>query len=412
MQERALASILDGMKVLVADALEESGRRGLAEAGCDVVYQPDLKGDSLAKAIAETAAEVLIVRSTQVTRPMLEGGRLSLVVRAGAGTNTIDVKAASEHGIFVANCPGKNAIAVAELAFALMLALDRHVVAGATDLRDGKWNKKAYSKAKGLFGRTLGVLGLGRIGQEVITRAKAFGMPVVAWSRSLDDRRANELGIIRASSPEDVAARSEILTVHLALASDTRGLVSEKVFAALPEGSLFVNTSRAEVIDEAALEKAVRERGIRAGVDVFVGEPEGGTGAVESKLFALPGVIGSHHIGASTDQAQEATAAETVRIVQLYRETRRAPNVVNVTRRSPATHLLVVRHLDRVGVLAAIFDRLKIAGVNVQETENIVFDGAHAAVARIHLDQPPADLEAVRTSSPHVLDVSVVPLAT
>lgn len=400
--------MLAAVKVLVADKLEDSGLAGLRDAGCEVLYQPDLSGEALAAAIASTGAEVLVVRSTQVTRAMLEGGRLSLVVRAGAGTNTIDVKAASERGIWVANCPGKNAIAVAELAFGLVLALDRHLVDGASDLRSGKWNKKTYSKAKGLFGRTLGVLGTGRIGQEMIVRARAFGMPVVAWSRGLTRERARELGVEFASSPRDVAARAEVLSVHLALAAETRGLVNEDVLAAMQPGAYFVNTSRAEVVDEKALERAVRERGIRAALDVFAGEPEGGTGSVNAPIFSVPGVIGSHHVGASTDQAQEATAAETVRIVRLFRETLRAPNVVNLAKKSPATHLLVVRHFDRVGVLAAVFDCLKSAGVNVQETENVVFEGAHAAVARIAVDQPPSDLDAVRNSSPHVLDVSVV----
>lgn len=409
-QSAPRATYPDGVRTLVADKLEESGLRGLADAGCEVLYEPDLNGAALTEAIAKSGADVLIVRSTQVTREMLEGGRLALVVRAGAGTNTIDVKAASERGIFVANCPGKNAIAVAELAFGLVLSLDRHLVDGAADLRAGKWNKKSYSQAKGLFGRTLGVLGTGRIGQEMIARARAFGMPVVAWSRGLTDARAAELGVIRAASPRDVAAQCDVLSVHLALAPETRGLVNEEVLGALRAGSYFVNTSRAEVVDEAALERAVRERGIRAGLDVFAGEPEGGTGNVNAPIFSLPGVIGSHHVGASTDQAQEATAAETVRIVRLFRETRRAPNVVNLAKKSPATHLLVVRHFDRVGVLAAVFDCLKRAGVNVQETENLVFEGAHAAVARIHVDQAPTDLEAVRASSPHVLDVAVVPL--
>ncbi len=399
------------MKVLVADKLEDSGRKGLAEAGCDVRYEPDLNGDALTKAIADSAAEVLIVRSTQVTRPMLESGKLSLIVRAGAGTNTIDVKAASERGIWVANCPGKNAIAVAELAFGLMLALDRHLVDGATDLRSGKWNKKTYSKARGLFGRRLGVLGTGRIGQEVIVRAKAFGMPVVAWSRSLTDERAEELSVTRANSPREVAAACDVLSVHLALSGETRGLVNESVLSALPKDAYFINTSRAEVVDEPALERAVRERGLRAGLDVFAGEPEGSSGSVDAPIFSLPGVVGSHHIGASTDQAQEATAAETVRIVKTYRDTLRAPNVVNLARKSPATHLLVVRHFDRVGVLATVFDFLKRAGVNVQETENLVFEGAHAAVARIHVDQRPADLDALRGSSPDVLDVSVVAIS-
>jgi D-3-phosphoglycerate dehydrogenase len=124
----------------------------------------------------------------------------------------------------------------------------------------------------------------------------------------------------------------------------------------------------------------------------------------------MPGVIGTHHIGASTDQAQEAIAAETVRIVREYKETGRAPNVVNLAKKSPATHMLVVRHFDRVGVLAAVFDRIKAAGINVQETENIVFDGAKAAVARIHLNQAPSPgvLEGIRTATDDIIEVALL----
>lgn len=399
------------MKVLVADKFEDSGRRGLAEIGCDVTYEPDASGDALTRAIEATGAAVLVVRSTQVTRAMLEAGRLALVIRAGAGTNTIDVEAASERGIWVANCPGKNAVAVAELTFALMLDLDRRVADATVDLRAGKWNKKEYGKARGLFGRTLGVLGTGTIGCEVISRARAFGMPVVAWSRSLTDERADELGVTRLGSPTEVAAAADVLTVHVALSAGTRGLVGDGVFASMKPGAYFVNTSRAEVVDQAALERAIKERGIRAGLDVFAGEPAGGTGAVDAPIFQLPGVVGTHHIGASTDQAQDAIAAETVRIVRLYKETGRPPNVVNLAKKSPATHLLSVRHYDRVGVLAAVFDQLKRGGINVHETENIVFEGARAAVARIAVDRAPAEdvLTAVRASE-HVLDASVVAL--
>src|SRR4051812_38916856 len=178
------------MRVLVADKFEKSGIDGLAAAGCDVVYEPDLKDDALTEAIRRTRADVLVVRSTQVTGPMLEAGALSLVVRAGAGYNTIDVATASRRGIYVSNCPGKNAIAVAELTFALILALDRRIADTVADLRAGRWNKKEYSKARGLFGRTLGLLGFGSIGREVASRAAAFGMPVIVWSRSLAARRA------------------------------------------------------------------------------------------------------------------------------------------------------------------------------------------------------------------------------
>jgi len=399
------------MKVLVADKFEDSGRRGLAEIGCDVTYEPDATGEKLLDAVKRTNADVLVVRSTEVTRPMLESGKLSLVVRAGAGTNTIDVEAASERGIWVANCPGKNAVAVAELAFGLALALDRRIVANAKDLETGKWNKKEYGKAKGLFGRTLGVLGTGTIGCEVIARANAFGMRVVAWSRSLTEARAAELGVTRMASPTEVAAAADILSVHLALKPETRGLVGDGIFASMKPGAIFVNTSRAEVVDQAALERAVKERNLRAGLDVFAEEPSGGAGAVSAPIFQLPNVIGTHHIGASTDQAQEAIADETVRIVRLYKETGRPANVVNLAKKSPATHLLAVRHYDRVGVLATVFDQLKRGGINVQETENIVFEGARAAVARIHVDRAPSSevIDALR-SSEHVLDVSLVAL--
>jgi D-3-phosphoglycerate dehydrogenase len=399
------------MKVLVADRLEETGRRGLAAAGCEVLYEPELEGDALRARVVECGADVLVVRSTNVPRAVLESGRLSLVVRAGAGVNTIDVQAASEHAIWVANCPGKNAIAVAELTFALVLALDRHVVEGAADLRAGKWNKKEYSKARGLYGRTLGVLGVGSIGREVIRRARVFGMNVVGWSRSLDEARANDLGISRCATARDVAAACDVLSVHLALSPQTRGLVGEAVLGAMRPGTYLVNTSRHEVIDEEALIRCVRERGLRVGVDVFADEPSGGTGVVRSPLLDLPGVVGSHHIGASTEQAQEAIAEEAARIVRVYSRTGRAPNVVNQSLESRSTHLLVVRHYDRVGVLAGVFDCLKRAGINVQETENVVFEGGSAAVARIHLSSAPAaDVLAALRSASDVLDVSLVAL--
>jgi D-3-phosphoglycerate dehydrogenase len=154
----------------------------------------------------------------------------------------------------------------------------------------------------------------------------------------------------------------------------------------------------------------VRNKGVRAAIDVFAGEPAGGTGDVKSALFAEPGILGTHHIGASTEQAQQAIADETVRIVREYMTSGRVPNCVNIAKRTPATHLLVVRHRDRVGVLAHVFGTLKSAGINAQQSENIVFDGASAAMARIQLDQPPASdtLEAIRAGSADVLELKLV----
>ena len=402
------------MKVLVADKFEQSGLDGLKAAGCDVVYQPDLKDDGLTQAVRETAASVLVVRSTTVTAAMLEAGALALVVRAGAGYNTIDVATASKRGIYVSNCPGKNAIAVAELAFALVLALDRRVPDNVADLRAGRWNKKEFSKARGLYGRTIGLLGYGNIGQEVARRALAFGMPVVVWSRRFVEggARAGEpaVPVHLAASPAEVAARADILSIHLALTPDTRGLVNASVLDRLRPGSYVINTARAEVVDDAALEKAVRERQIRVGLDVFAGEPATASGDFRPAIVSLPNVYGTHHIGASTDQAQEAIAAETVRIVVSYKDTGKVPNVINLARKTPATHMLVVRHRDRPGVLAHVFEHLRAGDINVQETENVIFDGAHAAVARINLDGAPTEalLKQIQAGSPDILDLHLV----
>ena len=402
------------MKVLVADKFEASGRDGLAAAGCDVLYQPDLSGDSLTAAIAASGCDVLVVRSTQVTAPMLEAGALSLVVRAGAGYNTIDLVAASRRGIYVSNCPGKNAMAVAELTFALMLALDRRLADNVAELRAGVWNKKEYSKAKGLYGRTLGLLGYGNIGQEVARRAHAFGMPVLVWSRRFArggaDPSAEPIPLRLATSPEDLAGRSDIVSVHLALSSDTRGLVNASVIGKLAPGACLINTARAEIVDYRALEAAIREKGIRVGLDVFAGEPSGAAGEFKDPIVSLPNVYGTHHIGASTDQAQDAIAAETVRIVKSYKETGKVPNVVNLARKTPASHMLVVRHRDRPGVLAHVFDCLRTGDLNVQETENVIFDGAQAAVARINLDGAPSEalLKTIQHGNADILDLQLV----
>jgi D-3-phosphoglycerate dehydrogenase len=402
------------MKVLVADKFEKSGLDGLKAAGCDVLYQPDLKDDGLTAAIRESAADVLVVRSTTVSAPMLEAGALALVVRAGAGYNTIDVATASKRGIYVSNCPGKNAIAVAELAFALLLSLDRRVPDNVAELRAGAWNKKEYSKARGLFGRTLGLLGYGNIGQEMARRAHAFGMPIVVWSRRFANGKEKieeePIPMTPAKSPAEVAEKSDVLSVHLALNADTKGLVNAAIFEKLKPGSYFINTARAEVIDQAALEKAIRERDLRVGLDVFASEPKDAAGPFVDAIVSLKNVYGTHHIGASTDQAQEAIAAETVRIITSYKDTGKVPNVVNLAKKTPATHMLVVRHRDRPGVLAHVFDRLRAAEINVQETENVIFDGAQAAVARINLDGAPPDalLKQIQDGNQDILDLHLV----
>jgi D-3-phosphoglycerate dehydrogenase len=399
------------MHVLIADKFEESGRAGLLGLGCEVSYEPDLKDEALVEAIRLRGPDVLVVRSTKVNEAALEASSLKLVVRAGAGYNTIDVAAASRLGIYVSNCPGKNSIAVAELAFALILALDRRIADNVISLREGRWNKKEFSKARGLYGRTLGLIGVGQIGQEMIPRACAFGMTVVAWSRSLTEERAESFGIERKESPQEVARTADIVSVHLALKPETRSIIGADIFNSMREGTLFINTSRGEVVDQQALLHAMRARGIRAGLDVYASEPTAAAGEfTDEEIAREPNLYGTHHIGASTDQAQEAIAAETVRIVQAFKETGKVPNVVNLARRTPATHALVVRHRDRPGVLAHVLDIIRLAHINVQEMENIIFEGGEAAVARINLEsEPPRDmLERLRAENPDILELNLL----
>jgi D-3-phosphoglycerate dehydrogenase len=406
------------MKVLVADKFEQSGLEALKAAACDVSYQPDVNGVSLVAAIRDSQAQVLVVRSTPVTADMLDAGALSLIVRAGAGVNTVDVAGASARGIYVSNCPGRNSVAVAELAMALILAVDRRIADNVADLRAGKWNKKEYSKARGLMGQALGLIGFGHIGQEVARRARAFGMHVLVWSRrfatddAARDTAAESFDIEILPSAEDVVRQSDVISVHLALTKETRGFVNGALLSHVRPGAYFINTARAEVVDHDALAKAVAEKGLRLGLDVFPNEPTAATGAFSDPVIAHPHVYGTHHIGASTDQAQEAIAAEVVRVIRCYQDTGKVPNVVNLARQTPATHMLVVRHRDKPGVLAHVFEYLRVAHLNVQETENIIFDGAHAAVARINLDGAPSAraMDAMQSGNADILDLQLVKL--
>ena len=407
------------MRVLVADKFERSGLDALKAAGCDVIFEPDASGETLVAAIKKSQAPVLVVRSTQVTEAMMDAGALSLIVRAGAGVNTIDVAAASKRGIYVSNCPGKNSVAVAELAMGLILAIDRRIPDNVAELRAGNWNKKEFSKARGLMGQTLGLLGFGHIGREVARRARAFGMPVVVWSRrfssdaALKNAAEHEFDIEVVESPQTLMSRADIVSIHVALTKETRGFVNAGLLSHAKAGACIINTARAEVMDYAALAEAVKSKGLRAGLDVFENEPTAAAAPFAPALASEPGVYGTHHIGASTDQAQEAIAAETVRIICTFKETGKVPNVVNLAKHTPATHMLVVRHRDKPGVLAHVFEYLRVAHLNVQETENIIFDGAQAAVARINLDGAPSAraLDAMQSGNADILDLQLVKLS-
>jgi len=399
------------MKTLIADKFSETHLARLQQVGCDVTYRPSLKAEELPQEIGPY--KILIVRSKEVRADTLKASeQLALVVRAGAGVNTIDVKTASARGIFVSNCPGKNSIAVAELVFALLLSMDRRIPDNVAALRAHKWNKKEFSKAEGIFGKTLGVVGVGKIGREVITRAQAFGLCVLAWSRSLTPAEAAEMGVEFCPDLDEVFRRADILTLHVALKPETRKLVNATRLALMKSGAILINTSRGEIVDQPALRAALQAGKLRAGLDVFDPEPADGAADFADPLLNLPGLYGTHHIGASTEQAQQAIAQETIRIIETFIKTGVVLNCVNLAVRTPAKWQLIVRHYDRVGVLAFVMDQIRRAGINIEEVQNIIFEGAAAASCRIQLDTQPeaALLAAVQKGNPDIIGLELLQL--
>ena len=394
--------------VLIADALEPEAFADVEALGVKIDFRPELTGDALADAI--TGVKILVVRSTKVTKEIIErADKLALIVRAGSGYNNIDVKGASAQGIFVANCPGRNSIAVAELAMGLILSLDRRIADNVSDLRRGKWNKKVYSKARGLKGQRLGLVGFGAIAQGLAKRALAFEMEVCAYSRSLTEETAIAHGVSRATSLERLFSKCDIVSLHLPLTDKTRGLVTQELLSLMPDAAMLINTARAEIVDSEALLTAVKGGHIRLGTDLFENEPAVKQGDFVDELAALPNVVGTHHIGASTAQAQAAIAAATVQIVHRFIAVGEVLNPVNMSQTRETAGTLVVRHLDHVGVLASVLDRLRRAEINVQAMENLVFDGGAAACARIQLEQwPTKETLAEIAQSEHVIHVEVV----
>jgi len=386
------------MKILIADKLSAKTVAELEKLGAEVIVNPQLSSDDIAGVIG--GIEVLIVRSTKVTSAAIDAAdNLSLIIRAGAGVNTIDLKEASSRGIHVANCPCKNTDAVAELAIGHLIAADRRIVSAANDLRNGKWRKKEYGNSRGLKGRTLGIIGLGAIGKAVAKRAKGLEMNVIAWSRSLTKERADELGVGYCSCAEEVAAKADAVSVHIAAKAETKHLIGKKLLNKMKDGAILINASRGEVVDTEALKESIAKKKLRVGLDVFENEPAGGDADFTDACLAEI-VTCTPHIGASTDQAAEAVADEVVRIIRSYKETGKPTNTVNIRGKSSAIINLVVRHYNRIGVLAGVLDELRNEGVNIEEMENTIFDQGKAASCTLKLDSPPSDgtLRTIKTS--------------
>jgi D-3-phosphoglycerate dehydrogenase len=378
------------------------------------MLEPDLRAEDLPGRIA--GVDALVVRSTKVGARVFEAAdRLALVIRAGAGTNTIDTAAAAARGVLVTNVPGRNAAAVAELTLGLLLAIDRRIADNVADLRAGRWDKAGYGNATGLLGSTMGIIGLGSIGLCVAERATAFGISVQALAkpdrRAEVEARAEELGIAMRESLPELLATSDIVTLHVPSSAETRHLVDETFLGHLRQGAILLNTSRGDLIDEGALLKALDADAVRAGLDVFADEPSSGTAEWKSALAQHANVVATQHIGAATQQAQRAIAAGVVEIIDAF-TAGEVRNCVNLAPSRLGSVILTVRHLDRVGVLARVLDRLSAARLNVEHMENRVFRGGEAAVASIDVAGTiPQGLLAEIGAIPDVLGVSATPFS-
>ncbi len=400
------------MKTLIADKFPEKHLDHLRQMGCEVTYQPSARAEELPKIV--NPHRILVVRSKRVSEATIEcSENLALILRAGAGVNTIAVSAASARGIFVTNCPGKNSVAVAELVLGLLLSIDRRIPENVAALRNHTWNKKEFSQADGIFGKTLGLIGTGRIGREVIARAKSFGLRILAWSRSLTPKKAQALGVEHCPEVDDIFRRADIVSLHLALKPETRKLVNAARLELMKPRAILINTSRGEIVDQDALRALVKAGRLRVGLDVFDPEPAQATAEFSDPILQLTDFYGTHHIGASTEQAQDAIAQEACTIIETFIKTGVVPNCINLATRTAAKWQLVVRHYDQVGVLASVMDQLRRADINIEEVQNLIFEGACAASCRIQLNAEPNPelLASIRQGNADIIGLDVLKIA-
>ena len=312
------------MKILIADKFQKAYLPQLMALGHEVVMKPDIKAEELPGQIK--GYEIIIVRSKKVSAETINvSDALKMIIRAGAGVNTIDIEAAAQRGIYVCNTPGKNSIAVAELAFGLMLAIDRKIADNVIELRQGKWNKKKYSEAEGICGKTLGIIGLGEIGIAFAERAKAFGMKVIGYDPiAIKNPGARLSELIRNSvlefreNLEDLVKDSNVITIHVPSNVHTKGMVNKEFLKNVRNNAIIINTSRGNIVVDQDLIEAMNEKNIWAGIDVYNGEPETGTAEFSTALSKHSHVYGTHHIGASTEQAQDSIALEVIEMLRAF----------------------------------------------------------------------------------------------
>jgi D-3-phosphoglycerate dehydrogenase len=356
-------------RVLFADALPEEGLEPLrADGRFELIVRTGLKGEELARAIE--GMDAVVVRSaTKITRDALKyAERLQVIGRAGVGVDNIDLEAATERGVAVLNAPSGNTISAAELAFALVLALVRRVPAADRSMKAGEWDRKSFQGTE-LYGKTLGLVGAGRIGGEVAKRARVFGMRVVAYDPFLTEEKASGLEI-ELGTLEEVLRRGDVVSLHVPLTDSTRGMLGEAQLATMKPGAYLVNTARGGVVDEAALARLVESGKLGgAALDVFEQEPL----PADHPLRKVAGVVLTPHVGAQTAEAQQNVAVEigyAVRDALLVGDLTRAVN-------APAIGGEEMRRLRPLLELASRLGRLAVSlGDGPVEAVEVRYAGA------------------------------------
>lgn len=339
-------------RVLISDPLPAEGLEILRKTpSIELDERAGLKGDELRAALAENDG-VIIRSGTTLTPDLLRGqSRLKVIVRAGVGVDNIDLESATREGIVVMNTPGGNTLSTAEHTIALLLSLCRHVPAADAKLRAGKWDRKSFVGTQ-LAGKTIGVVGLGRVGLAVAKRCLGLEMKVLGYDPFMSPEKASQMGIEPVANVEDIFPRVDFVTVHVPLSDETRGLVGASQIAKMPKGGCVINCARGGIVDETALYEALKSGHLAgAALDVFVNEPE-----TNSPLFELNNVVVTPHLGASTNEAQLNVAVEAAELISDYFATGNVRFAVNMASLDPKELKDVRLHLDvayRLGVLQA-----------------------------------------------------------
>ena len=372
---------------MVADLFSPEGIEEMKKMGHEVIYQPKVVGAEFVKLMADVKPVVLVVRSKKVTKEVIDADpKLEFVIRAGAGFDTIDVDYCSAKGIYVSNCPGKNSIAVAELAMGLIISVDRRLAENDKLLKEGKWEKGLFAECIGLKGRTLGLLGIGNIGKEVCKRCLAFDMKVIAWDSFFTKEEMAAMGAVKVETVQDIAKNADIISIHLpAIKGITVNMINKEFLNLMKPETVFINTSRANlVVEDDVLERLEKVKGFWYAADVFSNEPADKKAAYDHKLAKHPKVVGTHHIGASTKEAETAIGIEAVRMVKEYGATKKVNNCVNLATDIKVTHNIAVKYANQVGTLPSIMDLFTKYQLKIEELHNEVFKDRHACVAGIH----------------------------